>query len=146
VLEQGVRIATDPDVGVPASMRDPSPYAGLVEEPSPRSVVAFVRSVAVLALDADAQVAWASQLMKNHVPLIDELAMEFDDGFRLVPSFIERGWLNEAALPVLTQLDERLEVMSGQHNADLWHAEALSSRAEWERVRGLARAALTLLG
>jgi hypothetical protein len=115
-----------------------------VEQPGPRFVAAFVRSVAVLALEGDAQVAWASDL-KTHVALIDELALEFDDGFRLAPTFIERGWLNEAALPVLTQLDKQLNAMSGRHNAELWHAEALTTRAEWDRVRALARLALTLM-
>jgi hypothetical protein len=94
----------------------------------------------------EAQVEWASQLTEGNVPLIDELALEFDDGFRHLPIFVERGWLNDAALPTLAQLDEQLDAMSGQHNAHLWHAEALKDRAEWKRVRALARAALTLLG
>lgn len=89
--------------------------------------------------------AWASQLLDRHVSLIDELALEFDDGFRLAPIFMERGWLNEASLPVLTQIDEQLDAMSGQHNAHLWDAEALISRTEWDRVRTLARSALTLM-
>ncbi|MBF9132064.1 hypothetical protein I0C86_24320 [Plantactinospora sp. S1510] len=116
-----------------------------MNEPSPRFAAAFVRSVAVLALEADAQVAWTSQLAKHHVPLIDELALEFDEGIRLLPIFVERGWLNDEARPVLAQLDEQLDAMSGQHNAHLWHAEALVSRAEWDRVRTLARIALTRL-
>jgi hypothetical protein len=99
-----------------------------------------------LALDADAQAAWASQLAEDRIPLIDEIALEFDDGFRLLSTFVERGWLDDAALPILTQLDEQLVAMSGDHNADLWRTEALTSRAEWARVRVLARAALTLLG
>jgi hypothetical protein len=117
-----------------------------VEEPSPRFVVAFVRSVAVLALDAGAQVAWAGQLVEDRVPLVDELALEFDDGFRLVPTFIERGWINAAAMPALTELDEWLAAMSGQRNAHLWNADAVTTRAEWDRVRTLARAALAALG
>jgi hypothetical protein len=120
------------------------PYAEVVEQPEPRFVAAFVRSVAVLALDGEGQVAWASHL-ESHVALIDELALEFDDGFRLASRFIERGWLNEAALPVLAQLDEQLNAMSGRHNAELWHVDALTSRAEWGRVRVLARMALTLM-
>jgi hypothetical protein len=120
-------------------------YADVVAQPGPRHAVTFVPSVAILALDADAQAAWTSQLAKDQTPLIDELALEFDDGFRLLPTFVERGWLNDAALPILTQLDEQLAAMSGEHNADLWQIEALTSRAEWNRVRVLAKAALTLL-
>ncbi len=129
-------------------MSSPRPgrsYAALVEEPGPRFVVAFVCSVAVLALDAGAQVAWASHLVDDRVALVDELALEFDDGFRLVPTFIERGWINAAALPALTELDEQLGAMSGQHNAHLWDADALTNASEWDRVRTLARAALAAL-
>jgi hypothetical protein len=118
----------------------------LVDEPGPRIVVSFVRSVAVLALEAEAQVEWASQLMQGNASLIDELVLEFDDGFRHLPTFVERGWLSDAAVPALAQLEEQLDAMSGQHNAHLWHADALKDRAEWKRVRALARAALTLLG
>lgn len=84
-------------------------------------------------------------LVDDLAPLVDELALEFDDGFRLVPTFIERGWLDAAALPALAELDDRLGAMSGQHNAHLWDADALTTRAEWDRVRSLARAALAVL-
>lgn len=70
------------------------PYSDLVEQPSPIFVAAFVRSVAVLALEADAQIGW---LEEKGLPLVDELALEFDDGFRLVPVFVERGLLNAKA-------------------------------------------------
>ncbi|GAA2706163.1 hypothetical protein [Actinoplanes palleronii] len=113
-----------------------------MEQPGAIFVAAFVRSVAVLALEADAQVAW---LGEKGFPLVDELALEFDDGFRLVPTFVERGWLNAAALPALTEIDQNLSSMSGQHNAGLWHVEALAGRTEWDQVRASARTALALL-
>ena len=106
-----------------------------------RSAIAFVRSVAVLALDADAQAAWLRTL--GTFPAADELALEFDDGFPLVPAFIERGWLSETALPALVPLDEQLTAMSGGDR--LWHAEALAVQPEWDRVRALAGAALLRL-
>ncbi|GGN65852.1 hypothetical protein GCM10010112_27660 [Actinoplanes lobatus] len=114
-----------------------------MDHPAPRFAVAFVRSVAVLALEADAQTAWLQRL--GTAPSADELACEFDDGFRLAPTFIERGWLSGTAIPALTQLDDQLSAMSGNPNADLWHIDALPHRAEWNRVRTLARAALILL-
>ncbi|BCY08750.1 hypothetical protein [Actinoplanes sp. L3-i22] len=113
-----------------------------MEQPGPRFVAAFVRCVAVLALEADAQIAW---LRERGLPLVDELALEFDDGFRLVPTFIERGWLDAVALPVLAEIDQYLSSMSGEHNTDLWQVEALARRAEWGQIRTLARAALMLL-
>ncbi|MEV6598561.1 hypothetical protein AB0M36_17040 [Actinoplanes sp. NPDC051346] len=114
-------------------------------EISPRQVVAFVRSVAVLGLPADAQVAWLQQLFTDTARSVDELALEFDDGFQLAPAFIELGWLNAAALPALEQLDARLDAMSSDHNAELWQLDGLA-REDWDRVRGLARRALSQMG
>jgi hypothetical protein len=121
-------------------------YASHVEPPTPRSLVAFVRSVAVLALPAEAQLVWAGQLLDQDVPLIDELALEFDYGLGLVPTFVEREWISASALPLLTELDHQLNDMSGEQNARLWEPDAVTSRPEWHRVRALARAALTQLG
>ena len=121
-------------------------YCDHVQPPTPRSLVAFVRAVAVLALPAEAQLAWAGQLLHQDVPLVAELAWEFDDGLRLVPTFIERDWISASALPVLTELDNQLSVMSGEQNASLWETDAVTIRPEWHRVRALARAALTQLG
>ncbi len=117
-----------------------------MEAPTPRSLVAFVRSIAVLALPAEAQLAWAGQLLDQEVPLVDELALEFDDGLRLVPTFIERDWISASALPGLTELDNQLNAMSGEQNASLWEPDAVTSSPDWHRVRALARAALTQVG
>ncbi|MBW6435351.1 hypothetical protein KZ829_16560 [Actinoplanes hulinensis] len=114
-----------------------------MDEPGPRFAVSFARSVAVLALEADAQVAWLEKL--GAAPSADELALEFDDGLRLAPIFVQRGWLNDTVMPALTRLDDQLGAMSGEPNADLWHVDALADRAEWDRVRTLARAALIRL-
>jgi hypothetical protein len=113
-------------------------------ELSPRLLVAFVRSVAVLGLPADAQVSWLQRLFADATPVVDELALEFDYGFQLVPSFLEQGWLEAAALPALKRLSSQLDAMSGEQNAELWTVEALA-REHWDRVRGLAREALSLL-
>ena len=64
---------------------------------SPRLLVAFVRSVAVLGLPVDVQVSWLHRRFADATPVVDELALEFDDGFRLVPTFVELGWLSGPA-------------------------------------------------
>jgi hypothetical protein len=117
-----------------------------VDTPTPRYLVAFVRSVAVLALPAQAQQRWASRLADDDVAFVDEVALEFDDGLHLVPTFIELGWINASALPVLTQLDGRLAAMSGVKHAVLWQTAALSSEPDWDTVRTLATDALILMG
>jgi hypothetical protein len=61
-----------------------------------------------------------------------------------VPTFIELGWLDAAALPALEQLDAQLAAMSGERNAEMWCVDALV-REDWDRVRSLATEALSLL-
>jgi hypothetical protein len=119
--------------------------ADRVEEPGARAALGFVRAVAVLASDAEVQVAWLSRAFAESQAVVDELALEFDNGFRLLPGFVDRGWIDPVAMPALAELDEQLDVMSGDHNRTLWNAEALATRPEWDRVRILARAALILL-
>ncbi|BFU47666.1 hypothetical protein [Krasilnikovia sp. MM14-A1004] len=62
-----------------------------MEQPGPKFVAAFVRSVAELALEADAQIAW---LGETGLPLVDELALEFDEGFP-AGADLHRAWLVE---------------------------------------------------
>jgi hypothetical protein len=116
-----------------------------VGEPGARVALGFVRAVAVLASDAEVQVAWLSRAFAEGGAVVDELALEFDQGFRLLPTFVERDWIDAAAVGALTELDQQLDEMSGDHNRTLWTAEALATRPEWDRVRFLARAALILL-
>ncbi|MDR7328113.1 MULTISPECIES: hypothetical protein [Catenuloplanes] len=86
-----------------------------------------MRSVAVLALEADAQTAWLDS--SGTLPSADEPALEFDDGYRLAPTFVEHGWLDGAAMPALARIDAQLDAMSGPQNSDLWHVTALSGAA-----------------
>ncbi|MFC4072879.1 hypothetical protein [Actinoplanes subglobosus] len=119
--------------------------ADRVEEPGARAALGFVRAVAVLASDAEVQVAWLSRVFADGGAVVDELALEFDQGFRLLPSFVDRGWIDPTAVPALVELDEQLDTMSDDHDRTLWNAEALATRPEWDRARYLARAALILL-
>jgi hypothetical protein len=116
-----------------------------VGEPGARVALGFVRAVAVLASDAEVQVAWLSRVFAEGGAVVDELALEFDQGHRLLPAFVAQGWIDAAAAPALADLDRQLDDMSGDHNRALWTAEALATRPEWDRVRFLARAALILL-
>jgi hypothetical protein len=119
--------------------------ADRVGEPGARVALGFIRAVAVLASDAEVQVAWLSRAFAEGGAVVDELALEFDQGFRLLSTFVERDWIDAAAVGALTELDQQLDEMSGDHNRTLWTAEALATRPEWDRVRFLARAALILL-
>jgi hypothetical protein len=119
--------------------------ADRVGEPGARAALGFVRAVAVLASDAEVQVAWLSRVFAEGGAVVDELALEFDQGYRSLSTFVARDWIGREAVAALAELDEQLDRMSGDHNRALWTAEALATRLEWDRVRVLARAALILL-
>lgn len=65
-----------------------------MDAPSPRLLAAFIRSIAILAANADEQRGWLSALA---VPEVEssahELALEFNDGFRLATQWVDAGWL-----------------------------------------------------
>jgi hypothetical protein len=114
-----------------------------VTEVSAAFLTQFLRATAVLALPADSQKLWLSSLGLPGQPLYaDELAMEFDDGVRLLDQFVSSGWLKGAAADRLRVLDGLLTEMSGSENAELWTLEALESSPRWEAVRASARSAL----
>jgi hypothetical protein len=119
--------------------------ADQVGEPGARAALGFVRAVAVLASDAEVQVAWLSRVFAEGGAVVDELALEFDQGYRSLSTFVLYTWIDPGAVPALNELDRQLDEMSGDHNRALWTAEALVTRPEWDRVRFLARAALILL-
>lgn len=115
--------------------------------PSVGSLVAFIRSIALLALDAQSQVAWLSSLGLPGLPAVaDELALEFDDGCLLLPIFVEHGWLPDGCVNFLAPIDAALDAMSSRSEADVWNVEELASSPEWEEVRSMARQALFHLG
>ncbi|MCO8271090.1 hypothetical protein M1L60_10845 [Actinoplanes sp. TRM 88003] len=111
-----------------------------MDEPSPTLLVALMRSIAILAMEAEEQTAYVRNLGTH--PSLDELALEFDDGFPLAPTFVEHGWLNHFAVLALQELNHQLATMSEERKAGLWHADALTTASEWARVRALARAAI----
>jgi hypothetical protein len=99
--------------------------------------------LAVLALPAKQQVAWLDSLgMPGKPALADELALEFDDGYRLVQQFVVRGWIPEGALAGLRQVDALLAEMSSPEQATVWEVAALESSDRWEEIRTRARSAL----
>ncbi len=99
----------------------------------------------MLASPAEIQVAFLRRL--GTYPLIDELALEFDDEYARVRAPL--GPDSEALAPgtsaALAALDAKLGSMSGPANAHLWRPPALNG-PDWAKVRDLAHLALTELG
>jgi hypothetical protein len=90
-----------------------------------------------LASEPASQAGYLRQL--GSWPSLDELALELDDvadaGRRELPAEPRR---------VLDELDALLDSMSAE--PALWDGGALDTAPEWQRVRELARHALTALG
>ncbi|MER7733636.1 hypothetical protein ABTX80_22350 [Streptomyces erythrochromogenes] len=102
----------------------------------------LIEAVAVVAADATAQLAW---LQRYDVPP-DEIALGFDDGFRLAGQLVEEGQLSPEVQPPLRTIDEIFNEMSRPEGPDRWTREALSTDAGWARARQLAREVLTAEG
>lgn len=114
--------------------------------PAVITLAAFVRSIAILAMDARTQIEWLNSLgLPGRAALADELALEFDDGYMLLPVFLDKGWLKDHSADVLGDIARALTAMSGRENEAVWAVEALASDPRWEEVRGLARKALAMV-
>jgi hypothetical protein len=111
-----------------------------------RALASFVRAVAILALPADGQIAWLHSLdLPGQPRYVDELALEFDDGYLLSPQFVTNGWLAQEATKPLAALNVLLSDMSGSEHAELWTLDALATSPLWIKVRHQARVALFLM-
>lgn len=75
----------------------------------------------------------------------DELALDFDDAYRLLQQCRQLE-LSAAQRDAVAAVDHILDQMSGPEHGVLWTEAAVGSAPEWERVRGAARAALRALG
>lgn len=109
----------------------------------PGFLARFIRMTAVLAMPADRQEEWLATFSGGgHV---DELALDWDGGWRLMEPWVEIGWLSAYDAAKFRPLSEALADMSGRDNAHLWTTAALHEAPEWGQVRELATAALFAL-
>ena len=72
----------------------------------------------------------------------DELALDLD---AVLPAYLATGAISEEQKAALRELDEELDRISGEKNADLWTLEGLRDAPEWAKVRRLAARASELL-
>ena len=75
----------------------------------------------------------------------DELALQFEDYFISVEYMLAEGELSSEQADALNSLNDKLEALSGEQNADFWRRDALQSDARWADVRALARTAVQSL-
>lgn len=71
--------------------------------------------------------------------MVDEIALNFDDVFRMLAIPIEQRHIDESVGEALREIDTLFTIMSGQGNSDRWTRSALSSDKGWNQARRLAR-------
>ncbi|MEU7072311.1 hypothetical protein AB0B30_34745 [Streptomyces narbonensis] len=101
----------------------------------------MIQALAVLSAESADQLSWIDE----HKVATDELALEFDDVFRMMTDVQQEDFLDAEALGKLQLIDAMLEEMSGGEHADRWSREALATDAGWRQVRTLARDLLVRL-
>jgi hypothetical protein len=104
----------------------------------------LVQALHHLALPAEQQ---QSLTWLGHVP--DELALDFDHAWGLVPQLVERGWISAEQLAALARVGQLLTAMSDRaapEREQLWTLEGLGTDARWADARLLAAHALEALG
>jgi hypothetical protein len=116
-----------------------------VTDPHPALLAKLVRSVAILALPYEDQVAWLSSLGLGSPEFADELALELEEGAMLSGQFEQAGWLKQEGRQAISELDSLLAERSGPTHEDFWRLEALRDSPEWARIRGVAIRALFAL-
>ncbi|MFF8646452.1 hypothetical protein [Streptomyces sp. NPDC015345] len=69
----------------------------------------LMESLAVLAADAQTQVAW----LARHAVMTDEIALDFDHAFRMAEALVADGQLARGVMADLQEIDGILSRMSG---------------------------------
>lgn len=110
-----------------------------MDHPSPSAFQhLLVDALAVVAADPSHQVAW----VERHDVVVDEIALNFDDAFRMLEGWIEQQLIGEGSVGALREIDSLFTSMSGPGTSGRWIPSALSSDKGWKQVRRLARRVL----
>ena len=101
----------------------------------------LITALQALAAPPDVQLS----RFPNFVVTSDELALDFDDAYRLV-SDCPQVELSGVEADSLRRVDAMLADWSGEGRPDLWSDSALRSAPEWAALRERAADALRALG
>ncbi|PKA16513.1 hypothetical protein [Leptospira haakeii] len=106
-------------------------------------LVELNRTLANLSSDLKTQEEYLKSI--GTFPLLDELALEYEDIYYKVVNGEFSFYLTENELKILEEIDAELNLIS---NKDYEICENLSSEYynHWDKVRSLAMAALNMLG
>ena len=87
------------------------------------------------------------EALPDFVHVSDEIALLYDDAFRLAAQIQEAGLIDADQVEALAELDRCFEEMLGAVDKDrLWTVEAMGVDERWERSREIAANALAALG
>lgn len=98
------------------------------------------RALTHLAWKAEKQIDYISRLAVGP----DELALEFDDAFRVASGMVSEGILPETFRDLLVPMDELLTEMT-HGTQDEWSVDSLTHSSAWNCLRRLATDALNHL-
>ncbi|MFI9343359.1 hypothetical protein ACIG0D_19135 [Streptomyces sp. NPDC052773] len=101
-----------------------------------------MEALTVVAAPASAQIAW----LARHGVVTDEIALDFDHGFRMAERLVEEGHLGSDVLPDLRVIDSVFDEMTRDESPERWTAAALISDPGWSRARASARRVLAREG
>jgi hypothetical protein len=108
---------------------------------------AFLEAVVDALRLAAAPPAQQIEALPDFVHVPDEVALLYDDAFRLVPQIREAELIDDDTVQALADLDRLFEEMSTEADRDrLWTLHAMSADERWEKSRQLAGTALATLG
>ncbi|WP_344324212.1 hypothetical protein [Streptomyces macrosporus] len=68
---------------------------------------------------------------------MDEIALEFDDLFRIAESMATQGLISADFFARLKSIDSQLSAMT-REGAEVWEREKVKNSEEWETLRKLA--------
>ncbi|NUS82862.1 MAG: hypothetical protein HOY75_08930 [Streptomyces sp.] len=100
----------------------------------------LVATLDTLASNPDKQLDYVHRLGVS----IDELALEFDDAYRLASGKAQEGLVSDTTLNAINPINEHLRIMTEMGPA-LWTEAALRSAQEWRDLRDLAQSAKSRL-
>ncbi|MFF3503362.1 hypothetical protein [Streptomyces sp. NPDC003247] len=102
-----------------------------METPDPASRRRLsMEALAVVAAPALVQIAW----LEKHGVVTDEIALDFDHGFRMAERLVEEGLLSSDALPDVRMTDSIFEGMTRDESPGRWTTAALISDEGWSHV------------
>lgn len=73
--------------------------------PHPSRLAAWVRAIGVLAAPAEHQKEWLESLGPVASWNVDELALEFNDGYLLSAQWVEAGWVAQGSVSPVEALN-----------------------------------------